>query len=56
MTAQEILDDMNERLRQAWATIMDMAAVTYHPGDAMRLAGKAEGIALARDYLRGYSA
>lgn len=57
MTADELLDDLDERLRRATSELNRLAWERREEGDtagAIRTDGKAQGIALARDYLRSY--
>lgn len=48
------LADFTERLRSAVIKLDDMARTAGPSAERMRLAAKAEGVALALDYLRGY--
>jgi hypothetical protein len=55
MTVNEVLDDLSERLERAEARLLAAAARRpLAPSELIRLTSKAEGLALARDYLRSY--
>lgn len=57
MTTQEVLADLRDRLARAYTEIerlADQALVDGMHTERARLKGKAEGIALAQDYLRSY--
>jgi len=51
MAVPEALRDLIERLNKAESRLFEEAISTPGP-DAIRLDGKAQGVALARDYLR----
>lgn len=57
MTTSEVLADIRQRLDRATCELNRLARESRDKGDALnavRLDGKAQGIQLARDYLRGY--
>ena len=47
--------DLENRLTGAWARLHDEARTREPSDDSTRLWAKASGVALARDYMRGYS-
>lgn len=52
MTPTKALTDLYQRLVKAEAELLTKAGDHKIPGEHARLRGKAEGIALARDYVR----
>ena len=51
-TATDILSDLNERLDRGIAYLNEKA--DEHPDSRDRIAGKAQGLALVKDWLRSY--
>lgn len=54
MTVDELLDDLVARCRQAEFQLSVMSGQAVGEDERARLLGKAQGVALVGDWLRGY--
>ena len=54
MTAEEIIADLNERIDKGVLALRAEVSIKSNPVDIVRVYGKAEGLLVVKDWLRGY--